>query len=70
MAALFPLLDRDRYSDEEWELASSGLCDWLTAGYPRMEWCGLPSSPSSFYRWCDEHDAEAREDYPNNWYGE
>lgn len=28
------------------------------------EWCGRPASPDSFYRWCTEHDQEAREDNP------
>lgn len=61
---LQPLLARDRYTDEEWELSSAGLCDAYVANYPRDEWCGAPSSPKSFYRWCEEHDQEAREDDP------
>lgn len=66
---LQPLLARNRYTDEEWALSSTGRCDWLTATYPRMEWCGQPSDPNSFYRWCTEHDRDAREDYPQHQYG-
>jgi hypothetical protein len=61
-ADLQPLLDRGRYTDEEWDLASAGLCGWLTANYPRLEWCGQPSDPDSHYRCCTPHDQEARED--------
>jgi hypothetical protein len=66
MSDLQPLLARDRYGDEEWEYASSGRCDWeVELGmHPRILRCGKPSSPDSFYRWCDEHDAEARENDP------
>lgn len=64
MTGLQPLLARDRYSDHEWELSSAGLCDWYVANYPRDEWCGRPSDPDSFYRWCEEHDQEARETDP------
>lgn len=61
-----PLLARDRYSDEEWQYASSGLCDRETefGMHPRIVRCGKPSSPDSFYRWCADHDREAREDDP------
>jgi hypothetical protein len=62
MVELMPLLDRSRYTDEEWEYASSGRCDWEVATYPRLERCGKPSSPKSFYRWCDEHDQERRDE--------
>jgi hypothetical protein len=58
---LQPLLDRSRYTDEEWAFASSGRCDWETATYPHLTRCGKPSSPNSSYRYCDEHDEEARE---------
>lgn len=64
MSNLQPLLSRDRYTDEEWEYASSGRCaqeieiDWH--GITR---CGKPSSPESFYRFCEQHDEDARE-YP------
>ena len=61
MTALQPLVDRSRYTDEEWEYASSGRCDWETATYPHLTRCGEPSDPDSFYRYCDEHDEEARE---------
>lgn len=64
MSALYPLLDRGRYTDEEWALASAGLCGWLTANYPGLEWCGEPSDPGSFYRYCAEHDADARDGSP------
>jgi hypothetical protein len=62
MTDLQPLLARNRYTDEEWALSSAGKCDWLTATYPGLEWCEQPSSPRSFYRWCTEHDDEARDD--------
>lgn len=61
MTALQPLLDRSRYSEEEWEYASAGICDWETANYPGLERCGEPSDPASFYRYCREHDQDARE---------
>jgi hypothetical protein len=61
MSELKPLLDRDRYSDEEWEYASSGRCGWYVANYPGDEWCEKPSDPKSYYRYCTEHDDEARE---------
>jgi hypothetical protein len=61
---LQPLLARDRYTDEEWAYASAGRCDWVVATYPGLERCGEPSSPDSFYRWCPEHDQEAREQDP------
>ncbi len=66
MGDLQPLLARDRYSDDEWALASAGRCDWETelGMHPRILRCGKPSSPRSFYRWCDEHDQEARHDNP------
>ncbi len=61
MSALQPLLDRGRYTDEEWEYASSGRCDCVMATYPSFERCGEPSDPESFYRYCTEHDEDARE---------
>jgi len=61
--SLQPLLSRDRYSDEEWELASSGRCGMDVANYPRLEHCEKPSDPKSFYRFCPDHDEDARE-YP------
>ncbi len=67
MTALQPMLDRSRYSDEEWEYASSGRCDWETANYPSLQRCGKPSSPESKYRWCAGHDRAAREDYPGKY---
>lgn len=63
MTDLQPLLARDRYTDAEWELSSAGLCDEVTefGVYPgRVEHCGYPASPDSFYRLCAEHDEEAR----------
>lgn len=61
--SLQPLLARNRYSDEEWEYASAGRCDWVTAAdYHRHERCGEPSDPDSFYRYCAEHDEDARDD--------
>lgn len=60
---LQPLLDRDRYTDDEWALSSAGRCDEVTeyGMYPgRVVHCGKPSSPKSFYRFCEEHDDEAR----------
>jgi hypothetical protein len=62
---LQPLLDRSRYTDEEWEYASSGRCDWEVATYPRLERCGKPSDPDSFYRYCTAHDRMARDCSPN-----
>lgn len=67
MPDLQPLLSRDRYTDEEWEYASAGRCDVLTANYPGMEWCGKPADPDSFYRWCTEHDWEARTEDPRRY---
>jgi len=61
---LQPLLSRNRYTDEEWALAVAGRCGWNTANYPRLEWCGQPSDPNSFYRFCTEHDQQAREEAP------
>lgn len=61
--ALQPLLARDRYSDEEWGLASAGLCGMDVANYPDLEHCRELSSSGSFYRFCAEHDEEARS-YP------
>jgi hypothetical protein len=65
MTALQPLLDRGRYSDEEWKFASSGRCDWETANYPRVQRCGAASDPNSFYRWCTDHDEQGRRDNPD-----
>jgi hypothetical protein len=66
MPDLQPMLARSRYSDEEWEFASSGRCDReVELGmHPRVVRCGEPSSPASFYRWCARHDREAYEDNP------
>jgi hypothetical protein len=66
VSSLYPLLARDRYCDEEWEYATSGRCDReVEYGNGRgIIRCGLPSSPASFYRWCDEHDLEARYENP------
>lgn len=62
---LQPLLDRDRYSDEEWAYASSRRCDWLVADYPGLTRCGEPSSPNSFYRYCEHRDRRARDESNN-----
>lgn len=62
---LQPMLDRGRYSDEEWEYASSGRCDWVIESgmWPgRVVRCGEPSDPGSFYRYCTEHDEDAQDD--------
>lgn len=67
MSDLQPLLDRSRYSDEEWEYASSGRCDWETANYPRLRRCGKPSSSASFYRYCNDHDRAARDQSPDTY---
>lgn len=64
-ADLQPLLDRNRYTDEEWKYASSGRCGWVVATYPSLQHCNQPSDPDSFYRYCTEHDREARDDTPN-----
>lgn len=63
MRDLYPLLARNRYTDVEWEYASSGRCGMDVANYPSLEHCGRPSDPGSFYRFCSEHDRDARE-YP------
>lgn len=60
MADLQPLLSRDRYTDGEWEFASSGRCGMDVANYPSLEHCREPSAPKSFYRFCTEHDDDAR----------
>jgi hypothetical protein len=64
---LRPLLDRNRYTDEEWAYASTGRCDWGVATYPTLARCGQPSDPDSFYRWCTGHDRQARDDSPDNY---
>ncbi len=67
MTTLQPLLSRNRYTDEEWQYASSGRCDRETeyGMWPgTIKRCGKPSSPDSFYRWCDNHDRQARDDDP------
>jgi hypothetical protein len=64
---LQPLLARNRYTDEEWEYASAGRCDWVVATYPRLERCGEPSDPDSFYRWCTDHHRQARDDAPDSY---
>jgi len=69
VTVLFPLLERRRYTDEEWKLAVTGRCDRHIAPYPRLVFCGRRSSPDSFYRWCAGHDAEVRANYPAEWYG-
>lgn len=56
MSDLQPLLDRSRYTDEEWQYATSGRCGWGA-----LALCGYPSSPGSVYRFCAEHDVMARE---------
>jgi hypothetical protein len=58
---LQPMLDRSRYTDEEWEYASEGRCDWADAQFQYLERCGDPSDPDSFYRYCTFHDGVARE---------
>lgn len=67
MSTLQPLLARDRYSDEEWAYASAGRCDVETANYPGLERCGAPSSPTSFYRFCADHDRRARDESPDTY---
>lgn len=61
MTTLQPLLARSRYSDEEWAYASAGVCDWEVATYPSLQRCGQPSDPDSFYRYCTDHDQDARD---------
>jgi hypothetical protein len=57
-----PLLSRDRYTDDEWQYATSGRCDWAEWPDQHIHRCGLPSDPNSHYRYCKEHDDEARDD--------
>lgn len=64
---LQPLLARNRYSDEEWALSSAGRCDVEVANYPRVQRCGLPSDPNSFYRYCTDHDRRARDEAPDTY---
>lgn len=67
--SLQPLLDRSRYTDEEWEYASSGRCDWIVESgmTPRVVRCGAHSSSDSFYRFCVEHDQDARDESPGTY---
>jgi hypothetical protein len=58
---LQPLLARDRYTDVEWEYASSGRCNWSDAQYQHLQWCGKPSDPNSPYRLCTFHDGCAQD---------
>jgi hypothetical protein len=69
MSDLQPLLSRDRYSDEEWALSKAGLCDWdVEFGNGRgVIHCKKPSDPDSFYRWCTEHDQQARDEGPSKY---
>jgi hypothetical protein len=64
--SLQPLLSRDRYTDEEWALSKAGLCNEpVEFGNGRgVIHCKQPTDPKSFYRWCTEHDEEAREQDP------
>jgi hypothetical protein len=57
---LQPLLDRDQYSQAEWDLVSDGRCPWFTGmpdgpDYPGG-YCGTPSDPGSRDRFCAIHD--------------
>lgn len=63
MTDLQPLLSRDRYSDEEWECATSGRCGaCVEFGNSRgVILCEEPSDPNSYYRYCTGHDEDARE---------
>lgn len=61
MSDLQPLLSRDRYTDEEWEYATSGRCGWADAQFQHLQCCGDPSNPNSTYRYCTFHDDVARE---------
>jgi hypothetical protein len=65
---LRPLLDPDRYTDEELALSEQGLCSEVVADYPSIQRCAEPSSPDSPYRFCAHHDEQAREDNPDSWH--
>lgn len=65
MSELQPLLPPDRYSSKGWAFAVAGTCNWCVE--PPNTYggvlCGKPSSPTSFYRYCADHDREAREEF-------
>ncbi len=65
MSTLQPLYERDRYTDEEWELAVAGRCSWNenVPGRRELHYCGWLADPDSAYRFCGTHDWAIREDY-------
>jgi hypothetical protein len=60
---LMPLLARNRYTDDEWALATAGRCGWEAESgmRPTVVRCRKPSSPKSMYRLCTRHDRQARQ---------
>lgn len=67
-ANLRPMLPRDRYTQDEWTIASSGRCDHLVgSAFGGGSYCLAPSSPDSPYRYCAQHDRDVRQDYPGSW---
>ncbi len=64
-AVLKPMLARNRYTDEEWEVASKGRCGWAVdyRGSGTV-FCNEPSDPRSEYRYCQEHDDALIDDEP------
>lgn len=53
-SALLGTLNRERYSDTEWSLVTSGRCDWQTfEGAYGDGHCGAPAPED--HVWCGEH---------------
>jgi hypothetical protein len=65
MSELQPLLPPGRYSPKGWAYAVAGTCNWLVELDSAHEgiFCGEPSSATSFYRYCADHDREACEEF-------
>ncbi len=57
---LQPLLARDRYTETEWQHATSGRCGWEEAISLQPNCCGKPSDPESFFRYCTFHNNVVR----------
>lgn len=59
------LIDRLRFTDEEWERAGQGLCteviEYGMSPFPKF--CPKPLDPDSCYAACTQHDREWVEEY-------
>ena len=58
------LAERDRFSDDEWALVEQGLCPYVAEHgnvLGRIVYCRQPANRNDWYRSCDEHGAEMRE---------